>query len=125
VVAGVTRSLPGGGAVHIEDIQDYVELALMRAGEHKVARAYVLYREQRAQERAAKQATTGQAQQADSQLRVHFSDGTTRPLDRARLQRVIGEACAGVDGVKPERVLEDTLKNVYDGISEDELSTAL
>src|SRR5699024_4676934 len=61
VVAGVTRSLPGGGAVHIEDIQDYVELALMRAGEHKVARAYVLYREQRAQERAAKQAEAGPA----------------------------------------------------------------
>ncbi len=48
VEAGVTRSLPGGGAVHIEDIQDYVELALMRAGEHKVARSYVLYREARA-----------------------------------------------------------------------------
>src|SRR5699024_10440568 len=47
VVQGVTRSLPGGGAVHIEDIQDYVELALMRTGEHKVARSYVLYREQR------------------------------------------------------------------------------
>ena len=46
------RSRPGGGTFHIEDIQDQVELALMRGGQHEVARAYVLYRERRAQERA-------------------------------------------------------------------------
>ena len=45
------RRLPSGGTLHIEEIQDQVELALMRSGEHKVARSYVLYREQRAQER--------------------------------------------------------------------------
>src|SRR5699024_3525710 len=125
VVEDVTRRLPGGGAVHIEDIQDYVELTLMRAGEHKVARAYVLYREQRAQERAAKQAEVGPEAQAGHRITVNFGDGTARPLDRSRLQRVIGEACDGVDGVKAEKVLQDTLRNVYDGISEDELSTAL
>jgi ribonucleoside-diphosphate reductase alpha chain len=128
VVQGVTRSLPGGGAVHIEDIQDYVELALMRSGEHKVARSYVLYREERAHERAAKLAEKGAeagepAQAAD--INVAFKDGTTRPLDRDRLTRVIDEACAGIDGVAAEQVLKDTLKNAFDGISEDELSTAL
>ncbi len=126
VVQGVTRSLPGGGAVHIEDIQDYVELALMRAGEHKVARSYVLYREQRAQERAAKKAASGAADEAVShEINVAFTDGTTRALDQARLERVIAEACAGVAGVTDDQVLQDTLKNVFDGISEDELSTAL
>ncbi len=126
VVQGVTRSLPGGGAVHIEDIQDYVELALMRAGEHKVARSYVLYREQRAQERAAKKAASGAGHEAVShEINVAFTDGTTRALDQARLERVIAEACAGVGGVAENQVLQDTLKNVFDGISEDELSTAL
>ncbi len=48
VVKALTRRMPGGGTVHIEDIQDQVELALMRTGEHKVARDYVLYREERA-----------------------------------------------------------------------------
>ncbi|MES1924835.1 ribonucleoside-diphosphate reductase subunit alpha [Salinisphaera sp. T31B1] len=126
VVQGVTRSLPGGGAVHIEDIQDYVELALMRSGEHKVARSYVLYREERAHERAAKQAEKGGAETAGmADINVAFKDGTTRALDRDRLSRVIDEACAGVDGVTAEQVLKDTLKNAFDGISEDELSTAL
>ncbi|WP_423822899.1 ribonucleoside-diphosphate reductase subunit alpha [Salinisphaera sp. SPP-AMP-43] len=127
VVQGVTRSLPGGGAVHIEDIQDYVELALMRFGEHKVARSYVLYREERARERAAKLAETGpgETQNVAGDIQVSFNNGTTAELDRDRLQRVIGEACEGVDGVVAQTVLDDTLKNAYDGITEDELSTAL
>ncbi|WP_416235843.1 ribonucleoside-diphosphate reductase subunit alpha [Salinisphaera orenii] len=125
VVSGVTRSLPGGGAVHIEDIQDYVELALMRFGEHKVARSYVLYREERARERAAKQAETGAGEAVSNEINVSFNDGTVTPLDRDRLTRVIDEACADVAGVSDEKVLADTLKNAYDGITEDELSTAL
>jgi len=126
VVSGVTRSLPGGGAVHIEDIQDYVELALMRSGEHKIARSYVLYREERAHERAAKQAEKGGAAEVVSgDINVNFADGTKAVLDRDRLGRVIDEACAGIDGVAAEQVLADTLKNAFDGISEDELSTAL
>jgi ribonucleoside-diphosphate reductase alpha chain len=52
-VSALVRNRPNGGTFHIEDIQDQVELALMRSGEHDVARAYVLYREKRAQERAA------------------------------------------------------------------------
>src|SRR5499427_5640686 len=56
VVRALLRSRPGGGTFHIEDVQDQVELGLMRGAHHEVARAYVLYRERRAQERA-KQAT--------------------------------------------------------------------
>ena len=52
VVRALLRSRPGGGTFHIEDVQDQVELGLMRGGHHEVARAYVLYRERRAQERA-------------------------------------------------------------------------
>ena len=56
VVVALMKRKPEGGAIHIEEIQDQVELALMRGGEHEVARAYVLYREKRAQERAAQKA---------------------------------------------------------------------
>ncbi len=128
VARGVTRSLPGGGAVHIEDIQDYVELALMRAGEHKVARSYVLYRDVRTQERAAEAAKTGKSKKAGTaatQINVAFKDDTTRALDEARLRTLAGEACEGISGVTPDQVVTDTLKNAYDGISEEELATAL
>ena len=61
VVRALVRSRPGGGTFHIEDVQDQVELGLMRGGHHEVARAYVLYRERRTQERAR------QVQQAQPQ----------------------------------------------------------
>src|SRR5262249_38395384 len=52
VVAALVRRQPAGGTFHIEDVQDQVELSLMRSGEHDVARAYVLYRAKRMEERA-------------------------------------------------------------------------
>ena len=81
VVEAITRRLSGGGTVHIEDIQDQVELALMRAGEHKVARAYVLYREERARARAARAETAP----APPVLHVTLQDGGRRPLDTGHL----------------------------------------
>jgi ribonucleoside-diphosphate reductase alpha chain len=86
-------------ALHIEDIQDQVELALMRSGEHKVARAYVLYRAERAQQRRSLQPAGAQA----PTLQVLLADGQLQPLDEQRLTREINLACAGLDGVSPQR----------------------
>ena len=79
VTSALIRNKPAGGTFHIEDIQDQVELALMRSGEHDVARSYVLYREKRTQERAAKR-----AQKAEPQIRLNVIDnGVSQPLDEA------------------------------------------
>ena len=123
VAQGLTRNLAGGGTVHIEDIQDQVELALMRGGEHKVARSYVLYREQQAQKRAAKAEDASAVQEAPT-LSVRCDDGTLRPLDAARIHQLAIEACEGVADVDPERVTQDTLRNLYDQISESDLAQA-
>jgi len=121
VVEALTRRQPGGGTFHIEDIQDQVELALMRAGEHEVARAYVLYREERARERAQRQ----QQEAPAKEIHVRLDNGQTIPLDRERLRAVIAEACAGLgEAVVPETILQGTLKNLYDGISEQEVFQA-
>ena len=122
VVGALTRRLPGGGTVHIEDIQDQVELALMRAGEHKVARAYVLYREQRARERAEK-ATA--APRETHRISVTRADGSTRPLDIARLRRLMAEACRDLEAVDGQTILDDTCRNLFDGIKEADVSQAL
>lgn len=122
VLGALERRQPGGGTFHIEDIQDQVELALMRAGEHEVARAYVLYREERARERARQKQ---QEQELCTELQVRQADGSSQPLDRERLRAVIDEACAGLGAaVSPELILQSTLKNLYDGISEAELYQA-
>jgi ribonucleoside-diphosphate reductase alpha chain len=121
VVRSLTRRLPDGGTVHIEDIQDQVELALMRAGEHDVARAYVLYRERRAAERAAAQL------EAISVAELHVVDGGQRqPLDRSMLYRVCEAACVGLgEIVNPRTVFDQALKNLYDGVPLAEVYQAL
>ncbi|MBN3803723.1 ribonucleoside-diphosphate reductase subunit alpha, partial [Paraburkholderia sp. Ac-20336] len=113
VVRALVRSRPNGGTFHIEDIQDQVELALMRGGEHNVARAYVLYREKRNQARVHdEQAGAG------STPGLNVTDnGVTRPLDMAALRGIIESACANLgEAVSAEPIVAETVKNLYDGV---------
>ncbi|MFP4077146.1 MAG: ribonucleotide reductase N-terminal alpha domain-containing protein, partial [Halochromatium sp.] len=127
VVAALTRRLPGGGTVHIEDIQDQVELALMRAGEHKVARDYVIYRDARARERAEKAAAskTPAAAETETGISVTLADGSTQPLDVERLRRLAREAAAGLEAVDDTAIVSDTLRNLFDGVKESDVGQAL
>ncbi len=122
VVGALTRRVDAGRTFHIEEIQDQVELALMRGEHHKVARAYVLYRAERARERAAALPST--ANQASSSFQVKSDDGRLVPLDEARFSRVIEEACLGLDAVSAEPILAEARRNLYGGITQDELSLA-
>jgi len=121
VVAALVRRQPAGGTFHIEDIQDQVELALMRSGEHEVARAYVLYREKRAAARAQESDQKKSAASAGAQLNV-VEEGVKRPLDVARLSELIVASCEGLgDSVEPRLILQETLKNLYDGVPMEEV----
>jgi ribonucleoside-diphosphate reductase alpha chain len=112
VVRALLRSRPNGGTFHIEDIQDQVELALMRGGEHNVARAYVLYREKRTQERGHEQEGAAQA----PGLNV-VDNGVTRPLDMNALTALIESACEHLgDAVNAQPIVAETVKNLYDGV---------
>ena len=130
LVAGLTeqvtgtfrRRLPSGGTIHIEEIQDQVELALMRSGEHKVARDYVLYREERARIRAANAAT---AQPDGPAIRMAAEDGSLLPLDAARIRGMAAEACDGLDGVDAQRIVEVAQAEMYDGIKAQDIAASL
>ena len=118
VVSALLRRQPHGGTLHIEDIQDQVELSLMRSGEHDVARSYVLYREERARERSrVKEATQEPAHVLSVQ------DGETlRPLDVAALSALIESSCDGLgEAVDAGKILQHTLKDLYDGVSMEEV----
>ena len=120
VVSALLRRQPDSGTFHIEDIQDQVELALMRSGEHDVARAYVLYREEHARERAKlKQKST--AETAAETLYV-VDNGQRIPLDMAELSALIESSCSGLENaVDASLILKATLKDLYDGVSVDEV----
>src|SRR5438094_3585204 len=115
VVGALMRRQPQGGTFHIEDIQDQVELALMRSGEHDVARAYVLYREERAKARA-------QEKVSKIETGIHVvENGQRKPLDREALQRLVEAACEGLADAAPAPILDSTLRDLYDGVPMDEV----
>ncbi len=119
VVAALVRRQPAGGTFHIEDIQDQVELALMRSGEHDVARAYVLYRAKRMEERALQQA----ARPAGASVQLHVTeDGQRRLLDMQQVHNLINAACIGLEKhVVANAIFGETVKNLYDGVPVEEL----
>ena len=104
VVRALLRSRPGGGTFHIEDIQDQVELGLMRGSHHEVARAYVLYRERRSQERQQSKQTEAPAATENT---IHVVDnGQRMPLNMEALRQSILAACEGLNAdVRPEPIL--------------------
>lgn len=115
----LTRRVPVGGTLHIEAIQDQVELALMRSGEHEVARRYVLYRDARAQERSREMAQSGHV---TPELQMKLADGKTLPIDYVRLRTVIEESCYGLgDQVSVQAIYEGTVNNLYDGVPEEDV----
>lgn len=124
VTATFKRRMPSGGTIHIEEIQDQVELALMRAGEQKVARDYVIYREQRAKERATR-VNAESVVEPHPTIRITLADGSLAPLDMARLNTIISEACEGLAEVDGDLIQRDTLKNLYDGVAIKDVNTAL
>ncbi|MCH7815790.1 MAG: hypothetical protein IIC60_04385 [Proteobacteria bacterium] len=116
------RRMPSGGTIHIEDIQDQVELALMRTGEHKIARSYVIYRAEHNRLREQKKESE---QPEHAEVTVTFADGHQGPLDTGRLQTIITEACEGLDDVSADAIYNETLKNLYPGVKMEDVRTSL
>ena len=116
VLAALMRRQPQGGTFHIEDIQDQVELALMRSGEHDVARAYVLYREERAKLRLQEKE---KAARKDTGIHV-VENGERKPLDSQALRTLVEAACEGL-AAAPAAILEATLRDLYDGVPMEEV----
>ena len=116
------RRMPSGGTIHIEDIQDQVELALMRTGEHKIARSYVIYRAEHNRLREQKKESE---QPEHAEVTVTFADGHQGPLHTGRLQTIITEACEGLDDVSADAIYNETLKNLYPGVKMEDVRTSL
>jgi ribonucleoside-diphosphate reductase alpha chain len=126
VVNALMRRQPSGGTFHIEDIQDQVELAMMRNGEHHVARAYVLYREERSRERARQRESQPAAVAQKAHVFNVTDGGVTRPLDVARITALVESACAGLGrDVSAQPILDAMQRDLYDGVPIDEVRKSL
>ncbi len=117
VVSVFERRMPSGGSLHIEDIQDQVELQLMRNEHQQVARSYVLYREERKNQRneeQLKRETTSQKSEESSNNEV--CEG---------FEGKVHKACEGLVDVNPEELIEAIKATAYEGISEEDLSNCI
>lgn len=122
VTETLMRRLPEGGVLHIEHIQDQVELALMRAGEQEVARRYVLYREGRSRERAEREAASPASAKTAAGPNVTRADGTVVPFHAIGLEAIVQEACnAHGNVVDAHKIVEATLTSLYEGVPETEV----
>ena len=122
ITAIFRRRMPSGGTIHIEDIQDQVELALMRTGEHKIARSYVIYR---AEHNRLREQKLEAEQPKHPEINVTFKDGHQGPLDTERLLTIITEACEGLEDVSRDAIYDETLKNLYPGVKMEDVRTSL
>lgn len=120
VVIALGQRKPNGGSIHIEEIQDQVELALMRNGEHEVARAYVLYREERRHDRDLEGVS-----RPPHAINVVYLDGSRRELNIKHYYAIIQAACDGLLEVDAKLILDEALRNLYDGVSENEVFKAV
>ncbi len=129
VYMALFRHMPEGGTVHIEDIQDQVELAMMRAGEHKAARNYVLYREKQNEKRARAKARADKKEPAVESpseiLHVIDEDGNRKPLDLDRIETIITEATRGLKGVTKDLIIKDVRRNLFDGMAEKDVTASI
>ena len=124
--ASFQKNKPQGSAIPIEEIQDQVELGLMREGMHKVARAYVLYREEHSKTRQIDEnAATDTSAELHSGIQVSNADGTSSPLNIGRIKTIINQSCSGLADVDSVDLFEKAQKNFYNGMKKKDVGTAL
>ncbi len=124
VTSALTRRIPDGGTFHIEDVQDQVELALMRGGHQQISRAYVIYREEHARARA-KDLKENEIDSPSSRINVTLDDGSIQPLNIKRLHDVVTEACEGLVDVDTQAIINDTERNLFDGVPSKDVARML
>jgi ribonucleoside-diphosphate reductase alpha chain len=123
----------GTTPLSVEGILDEVERLMMTAGHYQEAKAFILYRAKRAEERqremqaeaVAAEVTAERTTREPEVFRATASDGSTVLVSEQELRERIEFACQGFgDLVSSEEILSDSLKNFYEGIRLDEIDSS-
>lgn len=125
VINAFNERNPSGGTVHVEDIQDKVELTLMRTGEADAAKKYIFYREERRKARTESVGVTNITQPTAPALNITLANGERAPLDEARFQQSVISACQDLENVDPQIIIDDARRSLFDGVPEAEVGKAL
>lgn len=125
VVREIAEAASQTDGVTVETVQNVVEEELMRRGHFSIARRYILYRAEQTKVRKIKNAVEP-ADTVKPSLTITRTDGTTEPLDAARIRAEIYLACRGLEGKCSVNELEEEVyRTVYDGISTTDIQRAM
>ena len=132
VAEAVTDRIKNGGQafVHIEEVQDIVQEELMRAGHYKVAEAYILYRSQRAIQRADELVIDREEEPAeisqDELLLIKQADGGSVFWKGEDLRARINYSSIDLDLCLDLGQIELELRrSLYNEMTEEELKTTI
>ena len=122
-----SRRMPQGGQLHIEEIQDQVELTLMRAGLQKVARTYVLYREERNRQRTIKQPSPPSSPSSPQTFTLHITmpDSSLMDIKYFPLEEIIKNASCHLSGINYELIIKEIQRCLFDGITLKDIYNAM
>ncbi len=123
VVTEIETLWPNGKCIHIEEIQDLVEKNLMKSGHHDETRRYIIYREQRAQSRRknTENLLSDNSFEWTKKLKYKTKTGEDKSLNLEDIRFQIETCCQGISDVSVNNILEESLKNYYNGISETQM----
>ncbi|MFW0028715.1 MAG: ribonucleoside-diphosphate reductase subunit alpha [Coxiella endosymbiont of Dermacentor nuttalli] len=113
ITAMFQKRWPSDGTIHVEAIQEKIELVLTCAGLHKVAHAYVLYREERRKQREEKRTYNLES----NTIHVTLDDGAKVILDDLWLTHIVHLACSDLEDVDANKILMETKNNLFDGVA--------
>ncbi len=122
VVAEIRRLWPEGKSVQIEEIQDLVEKTLMTSGYHEVARRYIIYREERARARRGQKKEDVSSFDGLKNIVIKTEAGEEKPLNLDELRFQIETCCHGLENVEAQKILVESVKNYYNGITESKIA---
>lgn len=109
---------------NVENIQDIVEKNLVKHGLYELAKEYILYRAKRAEERE-KERKENIEKSLLGKLRVKKRDGKTVMFDINRVKKTISRVSKGFDVVSPDLIAKEVVKNIYDGVTTEEIEKAM
>ncbi len=109
----------------VEDTQNEVERVIADRGDFLVAKAYILYRQERAEVRyEQQQALLEKIDRAE--VKVKTRSGKIIPFDIKQIEKAIENACIGYEKcVDVPEIVAAAKLNIYDGITTSEINKAI
>ncbi|MGE9292190.1 MAG: ribonucleoside-diphosphate reductase subunit alpha, partial [Puniceicoccales bacterium] len=117
----------GQAFVHIEEVQDFVQEALMKCGHYKIAESYILYRAHRRRLRELEALDgEGDDERQDAMIMVKGEDGSSYFWDPAELRKRIEFASIGLDlCLDREHIEAELRRSLYAEMTREDLKRTI